>query len=103
MFNEKEWKSIKMLRFVNHIFVSAMMFCGCNVSDVNSLNTVPLNTVLKCISINNQKCKIRPEMINFNSNEPLFYPYSIKVINAVAVVIVLKIYIQSYAFLMLKT
>ena len=63
-----------MFRFVKQIFVSAMMFFGCNVSGVNSLNAVP-----KCISMNNQECKIRPEIININSNEPLFYPYSIKV------------------------
>ena len=72
-----------MLIFVNQIFVSAMIFFGCNVSGVNSLNAVPLNEVplnwvLKCISINNQECKIRLEIININSNEPLFYPYSIK-------------------------
>ena len=29
--------------------------------------------------MNNQECKIRPEIININSNEPLFYPYSIPV------------------------
>ena len=34
--------------------------------------------VLKCVSMNNQECKIRPKMININSNKPSFYPYSIK-------------------------
>ena len=34
--------------------------------------------VLKCVSMNNQECKIRPKMININSNEPSFYPYSIE-------------------------
>ena len=29
--------------------------------------------------MNNQDCKIRPEIINVNSNEPLFFSYSIKV------------------------
>ena len=29
--------------------------------------------------MNNQEFKIRPEMINLNANEPLFYPYSIKI------------------------
>ena len=29
--------------------------------------------------MNNQECKIRPEIINLNTNEPLFYPYSIKI------------------------
>ena len=61
-----------MFTFVKQIFVSAMMFFGCNVSGINSLNTVPLNAVPKCISMNNQECKTRPEIININSNEPLF-------------------------------
>ena len=25
-----------------------------------------------------QECKVRPEIINVNSNEPVFYPFSIK-------------------------
>ena len=33
---------------------------------------------LECVLINNQKCKVRPEIVNVNSNEPLFYPFSIK-------------------------
>ena len=47
-----------------------MMFFGCNVLNVNPL---------KCVSMNNQKCKIRPRTIDINNNEPLFYPYSIEV------------------------
>ena len=50
------------------------MFFGCNVSGVNSLNAFP-----KCISMNNQECKIRFEIININSNEPSFYRCSMKV------------------------
>ena len=45
-----------------------MMSFGCNVSGVNSLNAVT-----KCISMNNQDCKIRPEIIYINSSESLFY------------------------------
>ena len=29
--------------------------------------------------MNNQKCKIRRQVININSNEPLFYPYRVKI------------------------
>ena len=29
--------------------------------------------------MNNQECKIRTEIINLNTNEPMFYPYSIKI------------------------
>ena len=44
------------------------------------LLSVPLlnSTRLKCISMNNKKCKVRPEIININSDEPIFYPFSIK-------------------------
>ena len=33
---------------------------------------------LNCISMKNQQCKVRPEIINVNSNEPVLYPFSIK-------------------------
>ena len=34
---------------------------------------------LNCVSINNQKSKVRPKIFNINSNNPMFYPFSIKV------------------------
>ena len=34
---------------------------------------------LECISMNNQECKARTKIIDGNNNEPVFYPYSIKV------------------------
>ena len=59
-----------MFRFVKQTFFSAMMYFGCNISNVNPL---------KCVSTNNQECKIRPEIVNVNSDEPTFYPYSVKI------------------------
>ena len=35
-------------------------------------------TSLSCISMNNQECKVRPKIINVNSNELVFHPFSIK-------------------------
>ena len=29
--------------------------------------------------MSNQECRVRPEIININSNEPSFYPYSVKI------------------------
>ena len=58
-----------MFGFVKQIFISAMMFFGCNLSSVNPL---------KCISMNNQECKVRPQIVNVNSEEPVFFPFSIK-------------------------
>ena len=33
---------------------------------------------LECVLTNNQKCKVRLEFVNVNSNETLFYPFSIR-------------------------
>ena len=44
-------------------------FFGYNTLNVNSSG---------CISMNNQESKTRSEIINVNTNEPMFYPYSIK-------------------------
>ena len=44
---------------------TAITFINFNLSSVNSL---------ECVSMNNQECKIRTEIINLNNNEPIFYP-----------------------------
>ena len=35
-------------------------------------------TTLSSISMKNQGCKVRPEIVNVNGNEPVFYPFSIE-------------------------
>ena len=57
-----------MFEFVKQIFISAMFF-SCNLPSVNSL---------KCISMNNRKCKVRPQIVNVNGDDPMFFPFSIK-------------------------
>ena len=52
------------------MFFTAMTFFCCNPLNVNSL---------KCVSVNNQECKTRTKIININNNEPVFFPFSIKV------------------------
>ena len=49
-------------------FFTATTFINFNLSSINSL---------ECGSMNNRECKIRTEIINLNTNEPTFYPYSI--------------------------
>ena len=49
----------------------------------------------------NQKCKVRPEIIDVSSNDLTFYPFSIKVINVVVIVIILAIHMQKFVFLIL--
>ena len=35
-------------------------------------------TLLNYISMKNQECKTRPQVVNVNSNNPIFYPFTIK-------------------------
>ena len=57
-----------MFRFILKVFYIGSLF----------LSSLASTAPLSCISMNNQACKIRPEIINVNSNEPVFYPFSIK-------------------------
>ena len=57
-----------MFKFIKPIFISTLMCFG----SLSSMNP------LECVSMNNQECKIRPEIVNVNSNEPLFCLLSIK-------------------------
>ena len=57
-----------MFGFIKEIFLIGSLFLS------SLVGTAPLS----CISMINQACKVRPEIINVNSNEPVFYPFSIK-------------------------
>ena len=54
---------------MKQIFISALRHFN-NLSSVN---------LLECIFMKNQECKVIPEIVNVNSNNPIFYPFSIKV------------------------
>ena len=59
-------------------FVRKVFFTGSTVlSNLISVNLISA-TPLSCISMTNKECKVRPEIINVNSVEPVFYPFSIK-------------------------
>ena len=59
-----------MFGFIKKCFSTAITFFSYNTLNVNSL---------ECVSVNNQECKIRSEIINVNTNEPMLYPYSITI------------------------
>ena len=69
---------MKIFRFVKQTAISVMMFFSYYLPSVNSLNAIPLNATplnaipQSCISMNNQPCKARPEIVNVNSNNTLF-------------------------------
>ena len=61
--------NIKMLIFMKKIFYIGSLFLSSLVS----------TTPLSCISLKNQECKVRPKIADINSNNPIFYPFSIKI------------------------
>ena len=58
----------KMLGFIKRCFFTGLAFLSTLMS-VNSLS---------CISMNNQECKVRPQIVNVNGDDPVFFPFSIK-------------------------
>ena len=57
-----------MFRFVKKVLFLGLAF----LSTLTSVNS------LRCISTNNQECKVRPQIVNVTSDEPVFFPFSIK-------------------------
>ena len=58
----------KMFGFVKKVF-----FVGLTIlSSFTSINS------LSCVSMNNQECKTRPQVVNVNQDGRAFFPFSIK-------------------------
>ena len=57
---------MKIFGFIKKVFFIGLII----LSDFTNANS------LSCISMNNQKCKARPEVVNINVDEPVFFPFS---------------------------
>ena len=64
---------MKIFRFFKKVFFVGLTILS-GVASVNSLNAIPLS----CISMNNQECKTRMQVVNVNGDEPVFFPFSIE-------------------------
>ena len=59
---------MKIFRFAKKVF-----FIGLTIlSDFRNASS------LSCVSVINQECKTRPQFVNVNGDEPVFFPFSIK-------------------------
>ena len=72
---------MKIFRFAKQVFFIGLTILS-GFTDANSLS---------CISMNNQECKTRPQVINVNGDEPVFFLFSIET----------TIRMQQFVFLML--
>ena len=59
---------MKMFSFVKKVFVLGLTVLSSSITGA-----------LKCVSMNNQKCKVRPKIVNVSSNNPIFYPFNVKI------------------------
>ena len=59
---------MKVFSFVKKVFVLGLTVLSNSITGA-----------LNCVSMNNQKSKVRPKIIDINSNSPIIYPFSIKV------------------------
>ena len=64
---------MKIFRFVKKVFFVGLTILS-SFTNANSLNAIPLS----CISMSNQECKTRPQVVNVNGDEPVFFPFSIE-------------------------
>ena len=56
------------------VFIKKIVYIGSIL-----LSSLVSTTPLSCISIKNQECKVRPKIDDINSNNPIFYSFSIKI------------------------
>ena len=54
-------------------FIKKVFFVGLTI-----LSSFTNTNSLSCISMNNQECKTRPQVVNVNGDEPVFLPFSIE-------------------------
>ena len=71
----------------------------CFLTGLACLSTLTNINLWSCISMNNQECKVRPQIVNVNNKGPVFFPFSI---NTVVVAIISVIYMQNCVFLIMK-
>ena len=59
---------MKIFSFVKKVFVLGLTALSSSIT-----------SALNCVSMSNQECKVSPKIADINSNNPVFYPFSIKV------------------------
>ena len=67
LMKKKMTQYIKMCGFIKKCFFPELTF----LSTLTSVN------MFSCVSVNNQECKVRPQIVNVNGDDPVFFPFSI--------------------------
>ena len=65
------------------------------------LSTLTSVNSLSCISMNNQECKVRRQIVNVNRDEPVFILLVLEQVHVVVGLTILMTHMQKCVFLML--
>ena len=64
---------MKIFEFVKKVFFIGLTVLS-DFTNASSLNAISSS----CISMKNQQCKTRPQVVNVNGDKPVFFPFSIE-------------------------
>ena len=76
-------------------------FKKCFFTGLEFLSTLTSVNMLSCVLMNNQGCKVRPQIFSVNGDDPVFFLLVLKQVNAVVVATLSIIHVQNCVFLML--
>ena len=69
----------KIFELIKNLMSFTRLASLLTLTSVDMLSAAPLNAIpMSCISMTNQKCKVRPQIVNANRDDSLFYPFSNK-------------------------
>ena len=64
-----------MFRFIKKIFIGLLSVC----TQVSFRGSITPKDPKKCLTLNSRPCQARPTLVNIDSDETLFYSFSVSV------------------------
>ena len=80
------------------MFKSIGLLSACTTRSLGESLASNTDGRIKCVSLNNQPCQARSRLVNINSNELLYYPFTVSVNYVVKVLMLYVINMLEYVF-----
>ena len=80
------------------MFKSIGLLSACTTRSLGESLASNTDGRIKCVSLNNQPCQARSRLVNINSNELLYYPFTVSVNYVVKVLMLYVIHMLEYVF-----
>ena len=80
------------------MFKSTGLLSACTTRSLDESLASNTDGRIKCVSLNNQPCQARSRLVNINSNELLYYPFTVSVNYVVKVLMLYVIHMLEYVF-----